>query len=118
VKRRTLRKILEVLAEDLLKRGDIDVSECYVDGSCIVAKKGGAELEKVSVAKVRSSWRWQIATVFLSPYTRRVLRLMKSPLSEKLSKQATSRNPLNVSSAIGLMTVTNLMESSPVKRSR
>ena len=35
-----LRDLLEVLAEDLRERGQIDLSECYVDGTFIVAKKG------------------------------------------------------------------------------
>ena len=35
-----LRDILEVLAEDLRERGQIDLSECRIDGTFIVAKKG------------------------------------------------------------------------------
>ena len=36
------RLVLEVLAEDLRERGQIDLSECFIDGTFIVAKKGGA----------------------------------------------------------------------------
>jgi transposase len=36
-----LGKVLEALAEDLEKRGEIDLSECYIDGTFVVAKKGG-----------------------------------------------------------------------------
>ena len=37
-----LGDILAVLAKDLRERGQIDLSECYVDGTFIAAKKGGA----------------------------------------------------------------------------
>lgn len=81
----TLRQVLEALAEDLKRRGDLDVSECFIDGTLVVAKKGAAEWERPSGAKVRASWRWQTALVFLSPSTRRLLRRMRSPWSERLS---------------------------------
>jgi transposase len=81
----TLRKVLEALAEDLRTRGDLDLSECFIDGTFVVAKKGGAGLERPGAVKARRSWRWQTALVFLSPSTRRLLRRMKSPLSERLS---------------------------------
>jgi len=81
----TLRRVLETLAEDLRQRGELDLSECFVDGTFVVAKKGGLEWERPSGAKVRSSWRWQTALVFLSPSTRRLRRRMKSPLFKRLS---------------------------------
>ena len=81
----TLRRVLEALAEDLRERGEVDLSECFIDATFIVAKKGDLEWERPSGAKVRSSWRWQTALVFLSPSTRRLLRRMKSPLSGTLS---------------------------------
>lgn len=37
----TLRKVLEALARDLEERGEIDLSECFIDGTFVVAKKGG-----------------------------------------------------------------------------
>jgi hypothetical protein len=70
----TLRRILEVLAEDLRVRGEIDLSECNTSGTFIVAKKGGSQLVKLSGAKARNSWWWQTLLVCLSPPTRRVLR--------------------------------------------
>jgi transposase len=84
VKDGTLKKVLETLAEDLHSRGGIDLSECFIDGTFIVAKKGASEWEKPSGAKARSSWQWQTALVFLSPSTRKVLSRMKSDLSSKL----------------------------------
>ena len=36
----TLRLVLEALAEDLKQRGDLDLSECFIDGTFVAAKKG------------------------------------------------------------------------------
>ena len=65
--------VLRTLAQDLKERGDLDLSECFIDGTFVVAKKGALGWEKPSGAKVRSSWQWQTALVFLSPYASRVL---------------------------------------------
>jgi transposase len=78
----TLRSILEALAADLRERGELDLSECFIDATFVVAKKGAQGWERPSGARVRSSWRWQTALVFLSPSTRRLLRRTKSPLSQ------------------------------------
>src|SRR5919107_4403307 len=40
VREGTLRKVLEALAEDLRTRGELDLSECFIDGTFVVAKKG------------------------------------------------------------------------------
>ena len=82
-----LRLILEVLAEDLRQRGQVDLSECYIDGTFIVAKKGGSAWVPPSGAKARSSWLWQTLLVFLSPPTQRALARLKSPLSKQLWKR-------------------------------
>lgn len=76
------RKILEALARDLEERGAIDLSECFIDGTFVVAKKGAQKWERPSGAKVRSSWLLQTLLVFHSPCTRILLALMKSPLSK------------------------------------
>jgi transposase len=46
------------------ERGDLDLTECFIDGSFVIAKKGAAGWEKPSGAKVQSSWQWQMALVF------------------------------------------------------
>jgi hypothetical protein len=46
-----LRKILEVLARDLEEQGEIDLQECFIDGSLSGTKKGGLESAKPSVAR-------------------------------------------------------------------
>lgn len=79
-----LRRVLEALAEDLRSRGKLDLSECFVDATFVSAKKGALPSARPSGAKVRSSWQWQTALVFLSPSTRRLLTRMKSPLSKRL----------------------------------
>ncbi len=79
-----LLKGLERLAGDLQTRGKLDLSECFIDGTFIVAKKGASEWERPSGVKARSSWQWQTALVFLSPSTQLLLRRMKSNLSGKL----------------------------------
>jgi len=94
VKDGRLERVLETLAEDLRTRGELDLSECFIDGTFVVAKKGAAKSERPSGARVRSSWQWQTLLVFLSPSTRHLLRRMKSPLSVKLSLSALSmRSP-------------------------
>ncbi len=84
--------ILQALATDLHERGGIDLSECFIDGTFIVAKKGGTRLEgeRPSGARVRSSWQYQTVLAFLSPLTLRLLRRMKSPLLNRLSPSVLS----------------------------
>jgi transposase len=89
------RSILEALATDLRDRGKFDLSECFIDATFVVAKKGASVSERPSGARVRSSWQWQMALVFLSPCTLRLLRRMKSPLSGILSKNALSMSSLS-----------------------
>lgn len=86
-----LRQIVEALAEDLRSRGKLDLAECFIDATFVVAKKGALALARPSGARVRSSWQWQTALVLLSPYTRRLLARMKSPLLKTLSKNASPR---------------------------
>jgi transposase len=88
VKEGVLSRILEALTEDLEERGGLDLSECFIDGTFVVAKKGAGRWERLSEAKVRSLWRWQTALVFLCPCTWRVLLRTRSPLFRKLSKPA------------------------------
>ncbi|WAW10221.1 transposase [Oxalobacter vibrioformis] len=77
VKQGVLRHILEALAQDLEERGGIDLSECFIDGTFTVAKKGGSKWERPGGAKVRSSWLLQTLLVFHSPCTRILLGHMK-----------------------------------------
>jgi transposase len=80
-----LKRILETLAEDLHSRGKLDISECFIDGTFIVAKKGAAKLEKPSGRRVRSSWL-AIYTDSASPHEVRLVR-------ETLLGRFTNRQP-------------------------
>ena len=53
--------VLRALAEDLKERGGLDLSECFVDGTFVGAKKGEHRWERPNGARARSSWRWQMA---------------------------------------------------------
>jgi hypothetical protein len=83
-----IRYVLEALAHDLETRGKFKLAECFIDATSVVTKKGAPALEEPSGARVRSSWQWKTARVFLSPYTRLLLAYIKSPLSKILSPDA------------------------------
>jgi transposase len=82
VREGVMRSILEALARDLEERGQIDLSECFIDGTFVVAKKGVPRWERPSGARVRSSWLFQTLLVFHSDCTRLLLLHMRSPLSK------------------------------------
>jgi transposase len=77
VEKGVFEKVLRALVKDVKERGGLDLTECFIDGSFVIAKKGALGWEKPSGAKVQSSWQWQMALVFLSPYPLEVLRRMK-----------------------------------------
>ena len=87
----TLVKVLRRLAEDLLARGQLDLAETFIDASFRGAKKGAVELVQHAVAKGPRSWQLRTAMVFLSPWGRQALRLMKldssNPPSSSGSRQ-------------------------------
>lgn len=60
--------ILLELALDLKKRGKVDISETYLDGSFSAAKKGALEWARLNGVKVQRSWQSQTEMVFLSPF--------------------------------------------------
>lgn len=84
VKDGRLKKVLETLAQDLLERGKLDLSETFIDETFVSAKKGASRWERPSGAKARNSWQWQTALVFLSPSTRNLLRRTRSNSSSEL----------------------------------
>lgn len=69
--------LLKALAEDLRRRGKIDLSECFIDATFAGAKKGVQTLDLRVVGKGPRSWQWQTAMVFLSPF------ILPQPLSTK-----------------------------------
>ena len=71
--------ILKALARDLKRRGKLDLSECFVDGTFVSAKKGASAWVRPSAEKAAKSWQSQTALAFLSPFTYRLLLQLKSP---------------------------------------
>jgi transposase len=77
VRSKVLEQVLLAVAQDLKKRGGLDLSEAFVDGSFAPAKKGGSAWEKLSAARAPRSWQLPTAMVFLSPYAQKVLARLK-----------------------------------------
>jgi len=72
-----MEKILLAIAQDLKDRGGLDLRECFIDGTFVPAKKGGAWWERLSGARGPRSWLWPTAMVFLSPFAQKVLARLK-----------------------------------------
>ena len=81
VKEGVMERLLRALAEDLLRRGKLDLTECFIDGTHAGAKKGALLLGRLDAAKRPRSWQWQTAMVFLSPLGLRVVSEVKSASS-------------------------------------
>ena len=111
-------RILEALAKDLRDRGKLDLSECFIDGTFVVAKKGGSAWERPSGAKVRSSWQWQTVLAFQSRPALPVLRRMKSPLYKPLLMRLSFERDLFGSSETPPTTRTRSTKRLPSKASR
>lgn len=119
-----LQGVLEALAQDLEVRGQLDLSECFIDATFVIAKKGAREWVRLSGVEeplaagsiwssclvsnngmirpakgslVARSWQFQTLLVLASPSTLRLLARMKSPWYSKLSHLDTSREHLGVS---------------------
>jgi transposase len=110
-------RILQALATDLRERGELDLSECFIDGTFVVDKKGGSGWERPSGARVRRSWQLQTVLVFLSPSTLRLLRRTKSPLLSQLSPRVWSMSGQSVSLGTKPTIATRSMSTSPSKGS-
>ena len=72
-----MEKVLLAVAQDLKDRGGLDLRECFIDGTFVPAKKGGAWSERLSGARGPKSWLWPTAMVFLSPSAQKVLARLK-----------------------------------------
>jgi transposase len=72
-----LEQVLLAVAQDLKDRGGLDLRECFIDGTFVPAKKGGAAWGKPNVARGPRSWPLRTAMVFLSPFAQRVLARLK-----------------------------------------
>jgi transposase len=72
-----MEKLFLTLAAHLKEAGGLDLAECFVDGTFVPAKKGGAASGRPSEAKEPKLWALQTAMVFLSPSGRKALRRLK-----------------------------------------
>ncbi len=72
-----MEKVLTALAEDLRDRGQIDIRECFIDGTFAPSKKGAQALAKLSGGRGPRSWQSQTFMVYLSPYALIALKHMK-----------------------------------------
>lgn len=62
---RTLERELESLTRDFKKRDTLDLSECRINDTFVVARTWDSVWERPSGAKVGSSWRWQTRVVVI-----------------------------------------------------
>ncbi len=85
-----LQQVLETLAQDLEQRGELDLSECFIEGTFVAAKKGGQKSVRLNGARVAKSWRYQTLVVLASPCTLHLLRRTKSSWYMRLSHLDTS----------------------------
>jgi transposase len=72
-----LEQVLLAVAQDLKDRSGLDLRECFIDGTFVPAKKGGAASGRPSAEKALKSWQLRTAMVFLSPFAQRVLPRLK-----------------------------------------
>ena len=100
-----LRHVLEALAQDLEERGELDFSECFIDGTFVVAKKGVQESVRLSGAKVARSWQYQTLLVLASPYTLTLLARTRSSWYRKLSQRIGGVAPPNLGCYLDTSTV-------------
>ncbi len=80
-----LQQVLETLAQDLEERGELDLSECFIDGTFVVAKKGAQKSARLNGARVARSWQYQTLLVLVSPCTLTLLHRTRSNWYSKLS---------------------------------
>ena len=54
-----IQKVVEKLARDLYERGGVDLSECFIDGSFCMAKRGDLLLARLNEGRGPRSWQSQ-----------------------------------------------------------
>ena len=87
-----LEEALRLLARLLYEQGKLNLEEAFVDATFASAKKGALRLAPRGAARARRSSLSPLATVFLSPYLSRTLRLPSASLLRKFLPEAFSTN--------------------------
>ena len=71
-----LQQILETLAQDLEQRGKLDLSECFIDGTFVAAKKGDQRSVRLNGAEKPLAGRIMPLSMPVASMTRCYLLLM------------------------------------------
>jgi transposase len=112
-----LKHVLQVLADDLVRRGKLKLDEAFIDGTHAGAKKGVFLWERLVAEMPPNSWRSQTATVFLYlPPSLRV-NVTKYVLLTQPSKSGSRKQSQRGSSATKPTTARSSKKSSPSRTS-
>jgi hypothetical protein len=110
-----LQRVLQALADDLVERGKLDLTETFIDGTHAGAKRGVNLWEKLVAELPPNSWRSQTVLVFLYlPPSLRV-NVTKYVSSSKPSKRGSRTKRQVGSSATAHTTARRSKKSSPNK---
>jgi transposase len=83
-------EMLRLLARQLRDCGKLNLEEAFVDATFASAKKGASQLARRNGARERRSSLSPLATVFLSPYLSKALRLPSADLWKLFWQDASS----------------------------
>ena len=108
----TLYRVLQALADDLIERGQLKLSETYVDAMFASAKKGGLAWAPPNEEKAARSWPWRTLAVFLSPSTWQALPRTKSNSLKRRLRNGLRKHCQSGSSATWPTTATRSTSSS------
>lgn len=112
-----LQNVLQHLADDLVARGKLNLSETFIDGTHAGAKKGVFLWEKLVAELPPRSWRSQTALVFLYLPPSLQVNVTKYVSSKQLSSSASPRTSRKGSSATKRTTRKSSSKTSPRKTS-
>jgi transposase len=87
---------LRLLARHLHERGKLNLDEAFVDATFASAKKGASRSVPRGAARVPRSSLSPLATVFLSPYLSKALRMPSATLWKLFWPEASSTSCRNV----------------------
>jgi transposase len=99
-----LEQALQLLAQQLHDRGQLNLEEAFVAATFASAKKGAWPSVPPGAARAPRSSLSPLITVFLSPYLCRALRQPSASLWKRFLPEASSTNSRPVSSATRPMT--------------
>ena len=110
-KDKVLEAALQRTIKDLRERGKVDLTEGFIDGSNVGAKKGVLLLVGREGALRPRSWRLQTLGVFLSPQGLQAVKNARRDLRQKQLKRVSARQRRSSSSEIKPTIVTRSTKS-------